>query len=1253
MTTADPSTSEAATAPEGLVANAEAYIPGDRRRALAAGAELPDRVRGAALFADISGFTPLTEILAKELGRERGAELLTHHLNRVFHVLIADLDRFGGDVIYFSGDAITCWLDGDDGVRATACALEMQATIGQSGEVVTPGGTRVRLAMKIAVAVGTARRFLVGDPDVQRMDVLAGRLIDELAGAERQAQKGEVVLNRSALESLGERVEIRETRMEEDDWREYGVVERLAVAVDAPPPRDSSPAGELPEAVIREWLLPDVFERLRAGHGEFLAELRPAYPLFLRFGGIDYDADDEAAAKLDGFIRRVQRILASYGGNLLQLTIGDKGAYLYGVFGSPRAHEDDAARAAAAALELRTLQDATAARDIQMGIAYGRLRSGAYGHRQRQAFTCIGDAVNLAARLMSRAPPGRIYVTEDVRRVAGEAFGWQALPPITVKGKADRVAAFALTGSTRRAARGRARWLHPLVGRRAETEAFGRWLDEVLAGRGQVVGIRAEPGMGKSRLAAEFTRIALDRGATVALGECQPYGTHASYFVWRNVWSTLFRMDDGLPASEQMAALEAELRAIDPALVARAPLLSTLLDLPIPDNDLTSRFDAKLRKTSLEGLLVDCLRARARAMPMLILLEDCHWLDPLSRDLTEILGRAIPGLPVLLMLAYRPGTDADVPIGVERLPHFHEIALTELDVDEATELVRTKVAQTPDGGRELPDALVDLVTTKAQGNPFYIEELVDYIRGQGVDLRDAAALARLQLPDSLHSLVLSRIDMLAESPRRTLKVASVLGRTFRATVLSGVYPEFGGLDQVEDQLKRLDAAALVHLEDSVEPTYAFRHVVTQEVAYESMPFAFRSLLHERCGRYLEHAEPDAVERNLDLLAHHYGRSENLAKKCEYLARAGDAAQAAYANAAAIAYFEQLVPLVEAGPRIEALLKLGKVLELVGEWSRAEKVVVEALGLAQDLGDRLACAGCETALAETARKQGRYDEAVERLERAARDFRALGDDAGVGRVLHLAGTVAAQRGDYAKATENYQASLAIRERLGDKASMGALLSNLGIVVEYQGDLDAARRFHERALALRTETGDRWAIAVSTNNLGLILAMQRRFDEARTLLQRSMQLSREVGDGWLVAIGHNNLGNTTRGLGDYDAARRHYRDSLRAYHDFDDKWAMAILLEDIAMLAALTGDAPAALELAGAADALRIALGAPRAPPQEEEIEARLNAAAASLPEQERTAHRTRGRALDLGGAVERALCFCEPSTREPARESIAH
>jgi len=448
------------------------------------------------------------------------------------------------------------------------------------------------------------------------------------------------------------------------------------------------------------------------------------------------------------------------------------------------------------------------------------------------------------------------------------------------------------------------------------------------------------------------------------------------------------------------------------------------------------------------------------------------------------------------------------------------------------------------------------------------------------------------------------------------------------------------LEQVEDHLGTLGANDLVAVEEEALKAYLFKHVVTQEVAYESMPFAIRAMLHERVGRRIEATEADAIDRHLDLLAHHYWRSENLPKKREYLGRAGDAAQAAYANKAAIDYFERLAPLVDEGARVDVLLKLGKVLELVGNWRRAEQVDGEAMTLAEALADDHAKASCETALAEVARKQGRFDEALARLERAASEFRSLGEDTGVGSVLKLVGTVAAQRGDYDKAVENYEASLAIREREGDKASMGSLLSNLGIIAEYRGDYEGSRALHERALALRTELGDRWAIGNSTNCIGMVATLQKRYGEARDWFQRSIQLNREVGDAWMVAINHNNLGNATRGLGDYEAARRHYADSLRAYRDYDDRWALAFLLEDIGVLAALSGESRAALELVGAADSLRDAIGAPRSPTLQAEIAATLDPATSSLSQEERVSCTNRGRSLDLGAAVERALRVCE-------------
>ena len=970
--------------------NPEAYIPRDRRRALAAGVELPDRVSGSALFADISGFTALTEALAAELGAQRGAEELTANLNRVFHAIIAELDAYGGDVIYFSGDAVTCWIDGDDGVRAVACGLSMQETIAREGHVSTPGGTNVQLGMKVAVVVGQARRFVVGDPEIQLIDVLAGRLVDELAGVEQLAETGEVVLGASALESLGDRVRVAELRKDEAG-ADAGLVSALSGNV--PRSRVAELDDPLPEELVRPWCLPAVYERLRTGRGEFLAELRPAIPVFVRFSGIDYDSDDGAIAKLDDFVRRSQRVFADHGGNLLQLTLGDKGAYLYAVFGSPLAHEDDAARATAAALQILELESTTAAREIQIGISHGRVRSGTYGHVMRRTFVCLGDPVNLAARLMSKAPPGHVYATGAVHDQAGPAFVWDRLADVTVKGKEAPVTVFELTGIASRAPRRRARYDLPIVGRAAELETLEESFARAREGSGCVIGVAAEAGMGKSRLVAEFVRRARRRGYLVPFGECQAYGT-TSYRVWSEIWRRLLGVDDELTESEQVSTLERELERIDPSLLPRAPLLDALLGISIPDNELTRSLDAELRKTSLEALLADCLRARAAEEPLVLVLEDCHWIDALSRDLLQALARGIPSLPVLILLAYRPEPNVGGGLGLERLTHFSELALPDFEADEAEQLIGSRLQNLLGADAEVPAALAELVVGRAEGNPFYIEELLNYIQAAGVDLTDASALSRLELPDSLHSLILSRVDTLTEAPRRTLKVASVIGRSFFAPSLPDIYPELGSLPDVRDHLAMLGALDLVRLDREEEEAWIFRHVVTQEVTYSSMPFAIRSDLHERTGSFIERSEPDAVDRNVDLLAHHFWLSENVPKKREYLVKAGEAAQSNYANEAAIDYFERAVPLLDGHDRWSVTRRLGEALEVSGDWPRAEATYRDALALAEEDGEISDTGWSETSLAELARKRGDFDEAARWLDAAQQPVRGRGRQARV-------------------------------------------------------------------------------------------------------------------------------------------------------------------------------------------------------------------------------------------------------------------
>ncbi len=1213
----------------------EAYIARDRRRALHDHRELADRVTGAALFADISGFTPLTEALTNELGSQRGSEELTRNLGRVFHSIIDALDRRGGDVIYFSGDAITCWLDGDDGARATAAALAMQLEMGRVGLITTPGGASVQLGLKVAVVVGSARRFVVGDPEVQLIDVLAGALIDDLAKAEHHAGQGEVVLDPSAVATLGDRVVIGETRHDPETGRAFVVVERLTVDV---PVVDVEEPPALDEALVRPWLLPAVFDRLREGRGELLAELRPAFPVFLRFAGIDYDDDPDAIAKLDAFVRSAQRIMAGYGGNVLQLTLGDKGAYLYGVFGSPMAHEDDAARAAVAALELRDLDRSTEARDIQIGIAHGRLRSGTYGHAMRRTFVCLGDAVNLAARLMSKAPAGAIYVEDEVRQMAGDAFIWEALPDLQVKGKQATIVAHRLDGSLERASRRRTRFELPLVGRRHELERLEGALDRTLAGDGRIVAISAEAGMGKSRLVAEFVRSARRRGLFVAFGECQSFGTDTAYFVWHEIWRRLFHLEDDESAAAQRRRVEALLHAIDPGLVARASLLSAVIGVPIPESELVAGLDAKVRKASLEDLLTRCLQASSAGEPLILVLEDCHWIDTLSQELLLALGRATVALPVLIVLAYRPAAEPGGGLGVERIPDFSEVPLVELAGDDAVALIASKLEQVVGSGASgaVSSALVDLVTERSGGNPFYIEELISFILGRELDLGDASALAELELPESLHSLVLSRIDQMPEAPRRTLKVASVVGRVFEAPVLPGAYAELGTLDDVLGHLDALRAMDLVLLDREAAQAYLFKHVATQEVAYGSLPFATRATLHTRIGTYLEGVDPDGVDQRLDLLAHHFWLSDDDDRKRLYLGRAAESARAAYANDAAIRYLGRLMPLLEGRERVERTLTLAEILQLVGDTARAEVLVRDARTFAEATGDAGLVARCDHSLAESARRLGRFDEAATLLERAKAGFDAVGDAAGAAGVLQVTGTVAAQRGDTTLARERYMESLRIREEIGDTAGVAALTSNLGIVAQQQGDGAAARAFANRALELYTGLGDRRRIGTCQVNLAWMDGLAGDHESARRRNQEAIRMAAEVGDRLNIGIAQNNLGDALRELGRLDEAGQAYATALEIYRDLNDLGPLMALLEDVAVLAVGRGRPVEAFTLAGTADGLRAALGAPRPAAAEQALSARLGPALDAIGPTEAHAARSGGSSLDTERAIATAI-----------------
>ena len=1217
-----------------------AYIPMDRRQALAGQMLLPERLTGAALFADISGFTPLTEALARDLGPQRGAEELTRHLNLVYDALIRELHRFSGSVIGFSGDAITCWFDGDNGLRATTCALGMQQAMGHFANVAIPGGKTISLAMKAAVTIGNVRRFIVGDPHIQVMDAMAGSVIDQLALAEHHAERGEVLLDRNTASRLGGQVNILEWRQDTHSDQQFGVVERVMIAVPECPWLPV-PSDAIPEDQVKLWLLQPVYDRLKQGQGDFLAELRPAAALFLRFGGIDYDQDEGAGEKLDRFIRQVQAICARYEGTLLQLTIGDKGSYLYAAFGAPVAHEDDAVRATSVALEVR--RAATALdfiSELQIGLSQGRLRAGAYGGQARRTYGVHGDIVNLAARLMQSAAQWQILASASIYNATSGTFQWEEQPPHKVKGISEPVAVYSLVAIQERPAVHllEPKYAIPMVGRVTELANIDEKLHQVIKEAGQVIGISGEAGIGKSRLVAEVIRLAHRHGLIAYGSECQSYGTNTSYLVWQGIWQSFFDLNPSWSLDEKLAELKNQLDEIDPLLASRLPLLGPLVSLNIPDNDLTASMDGKLRKESLESMLTDVLRFRAQATPILFVLENCHWLDPLSYDLLQAIGKSIADRPVCIVMAYRPIDLLRIQAPrLNELAWFLEINLNEFTQEEAAQLIQMKLEQLFGEQQQVSPAFVESITRRAQGNPFYIEELLNYLEDRGLDPKDIGAIEQLELPTSLHSLILTRIDQRTESQKITLKLASIIGRLFVASWLWGAFPPLKEHQQVMADLDVLSQLDLTPL-DASEPelTYLFKHIVTQEVAYESLPFATRARFHDLLAQYVEHKFSGLLDQYVDLLAYHYDLSQNEPKKKEYLLKAGESAQAKYANEAAIEYYQRALPLLADDEKVPIMLKLGQVLEIVGRWQDADHLYKKALAVANATDDQKSQARCQLAIGEMLRKRGQFADALNWFNEARSGFTQLSDKEGVGKVLHSLGTLYAQQGDYPSAALHYEQSMDIRLSLGDQTNIANLLNNLGILARYAGEFAKARQLQEQSLSIRRSLGNRAGIAVSLNNLSMLARDQGEDVTATAFLEEALLIFRELGSKWEIANSLSGLGELALKRGDIHMATSYLRESMLINRSLGDRRSIAYLLEYFAGLASIQSQPERAVRLVGAASALRQEIGAPMSPTELIKLDELMAQAHSLLSEIEQATAFGEGRDMDMETAVNYAM-----------------
>ncbi len=896
----------------------ERYTPSLLRRLLTDSPvvePLARQLSAAVLFADISGFTKLTEKMAGS--GPAGAEELAHLLNSYFGQLIELIDGHGGEVLKFAGDAtLALWPAATpeeltSAVRhAGRCALAVQEAHAEGKAL-----GRLALRSRIGIGAGQVTALCVGGVQDRWELLVAGDPLTQMSTAADGAAPGEVALSHRAwtllgAQGLGEPVP-------------SGCRRLLEVSGPRPRPGDAASETSLPEAVLRPFIPRSILSRIDAGHTEWSAEFRRANVLFVNLRGIDFE-DEEALDRLQAGTRELQTAVYHFDGSVNQFVIDDKGLTLVAGWGLPMlTHENDAERAVEAALGLQSKLPALGF-DFGIGLATGRVFCFQRGNDLRCEYAMIGDVVNLAARMMQASSNSvlcdaatRESAQATTRDPARSQLRFESLPALELKGKTRPVAAFRPFREQRSHIRQRA----VIVGRRKERgllqQKYGALRN---GGASATILIEGEAGIGKSYLAEsllqevrEAPEVSLLIGAGDEIDQATPY------FAWRSIYARLFELpavadDPRARRQHVLAQLEAE-----PQMLRLAPLLNSVLPLDHPDNEITAQMNEEVRADNTRDLLLRLLANRAAAAPLVLVLEDGHWLDSASWGLARRASQQLQHL--LLIVTTRPLSEP-LPTGYsqwiesENLTH---IRLETLPAEETLALVRQRL-----GVAALPTAVERLILEKAEGHPFFSEELAYALRDSkrivvsGGECRLATdssivepeqLLRKLDFPDTVQGIIASRVDRLNPQEQLALKIASVLGRHFTLSALREIYPIERDRDQLDDflqDLQRLEIVTAARVDSDL--AYSFRHAITQEVCYDLLPFAQKQQLHKKAAERIERHHGYDLRPHYPLLAHHWREANVLSKAVGYFARAGRQALDSFANREAVRCYGEALDL---------------------------------------------------------------------------------------------------------------------------------------------------------------------------------------------------------------------------------------------------------------------------------------------------------------------------------------------------------
>jgi class 3 adenylate cyclase/tetratricopeptide (TPR) repeat protein len=1105
---------------------------------------------GTVVFVDVSGFTKMSERLAR-VGK-LGAEEVTDVIGFVFRQLLATAYANGGGLIKFGGDALLLWFGGQNHpTDGAAAAIGMRRALMDMGAINTSAGN-VRLRMSVGVHSGLFHFFLVGDD--HRELLLTGPAASRVVAMEGTAEAGEIVVSPETAAVLprdllskpkGDGMLLRRNlRLGVQDAGGFEVQAQVV-------PPDVDLAECLPHA-LRDLIV--------SGHVE--PEHRRVTIGFIHYEDLDHmlqrEAPEVVAEALNELVTVAQEACIAQNVTFLATDVDKDGGKIILVAGAPTATGNDEARMLAA---LRQVQAADLRIPLRIGVNTGPVFSGDIGPSYRRTYTVMGDAVNLAARVMAKAEPGQILASQAVLDACAVTFETTELEPFMVKGKTMPVYASIVGAPRGSKAQADADEL-PLVGREMETAALQRGVRLAGEGTGSVVEIVGPPGVGKSRLLTELRAAARTADARVLSAACDLYGLTTPYAATRPLLMQALGLPDNAPRDRIVSRLMQVIWNEAPELAPWLPLLGVPLDLDLPFTPEVEQLGQEFRRERLQEVVTTLLETLLSA-PTVIIVEDTHWTDEPSTELFAHLARDIERRPWLLCVTRR-----DEPTGF-KAPTTAATASLRPQMLSDEQMAELLLAATDDAPL-LPHEML-ILQRRSGGNPLFLRELLAAARRAG---------GIEGLPDTVEATITSQIDTLSVADRRLLRHASVLGQRFTGQLVDDLFDDGAHAGPVT--WRRL--SEFVVQED--DGAYRFRHALIRDAAYEGLAYKRRRELHRRAGEAIER-QRSSEDDELDLLALHFFHGRMHDKAWSYSRRAADAAQTKFAMVEATEHLERALDAAPgvSGIEVEELAgvfeTLGDLRERLGQYPQAAAAYRGARRLVSD--DDIATARLCFKHSILQERNGTLPQALRWLSRGLKPLTGRNEITAARERARLSASYGAVRSTQGRRTEAVRwlhIAIAEAEASNEREALAHAYFLLDNTLTEMGRPQEAI-YSDRAMELYAELGKLRPQAAVINNLGHRAWLEGRWDVAVAEFDRARALLLKLGDTVDAAIGTHNIGEVLSDQGRLDEARPMFEEAQRVWRAADYTFPAAIATSNLGRLAARSGDFERSAELFQAA------------------------------------------------------------------------